>query len=68
MRLDVYLSLKFVHMNVVFVYFFFRETFISDHVTLLSYYLYFYLVSMEINKITKIRLFLRLPSLISRRA
>ncbi len=67
MRLDVYLSLNFVHMNVVFV-FFFRETFISDHVTLLSYYLYFYLVSMEINKITKIRLFLRLPSLISRRA
>ncbi len=56
MHLDVYLSLKFVHMNVIFILYFFREAFISDRVTLLSYYLDFHLVSMETNKITKITL------------
>ncbi len=50
MHLDVYLLLKFVHMNVIFILYFFRETFISDRVTLLSYYLDFRLVSMETNK------------------
>ncbi len=62
MHLDVYLSLQFVHMNVIYIFYFFREAFISDHVTLLSYYLdfFFHLVSMETNKITKKSLFLRL--------
>ncbi len=55
MHLDVYLD-KFVHMNVIFIFYFFREDFISDRVTLLSYYLDFHLVSMETNKITKIML------------
>ncbi len=53
MHLDVFLSLKLVHMNVIFIFYFFREAFISDRVTLLSYYLDFRLVSMETNKITK---------------
>ncbi len=53
MHLDVYLSLKFFHMNVIFIFYFSREAFISDRVTLLSYYLDFHLVSMEANKITK---------------
>ncbi len=53
MHLDVYLSLKFVHMHAIFIFYFFREAFISDRVTLLSYYLDFHLVSMETNKITK---------------
>ncbi len=56
MHLDVYPSLKFVHMNVIFILYFFREAFISDRVTLLSYYLDFHLVYMETNKITKITL------------
>ncbi len=56
MHLDVYLSLKFVHINVIFILYFFREAFISDRVTLLSYYLDFHLVSMKTNKITKITL------------
>ncbi len=41
-------------MNVIFIFYFFREAFISDRVTLLSYYLDFHLVSMKTNKITKI--------------
>ncbi len=41
-------------MNVIFVFYFFREAFISDRVTLLSYYLDFHFVSMKTNKITKI--------------
>ncbi len=54
MYLDVYLSLKLVHnMNVIFIFYFFREAFISDRVTLLSYDLDFHLVFMETNKITK---------------
>jgi hypothetical protein len=58
MHLDVYLSLKFVQMNAIFILYFFREAFISDRVTLklLSYYLDFHLVSMKTNKITKITL------------
>ncbi len=56
MHLNVYLSLKFVHINVIFILYFFRGAFISDRVTLLSYYLDFYLVSMETNKFTKITL------------
>ncbi len=40
-------------MNVIFNFYFFREAFISDRVTLFSYYLNFHLVSMETNKITK---------------
>ncbi len=56
MRLDVYLLLKFVHMNVIFILYFFREAFISDRVILLIYYLDFHLVSTETNKITKITL------------
>ncbi len=56
MHRDVYLSLKFVHMIVIFILYFFREAFISDRVTLLSYYLDFHLVSMKTNKITKITL------------
>ncbi len=54
MQLDVYLSLKFGRMSVTFIFYLFRETFvISDHVTLLSYYLDFHLISVETNKITK---------------
>jgi hypothetical protein len=55
MHLGVYLLLKFVHRNVIFILYFFREAFISDRVILLSY-LDFHLVSMETNKISKIML------------
>ncbi len=40
-------------MNVILIFYFFREAFISDDVTFLSYYLNFHLESMETNKITK---------------
>ncbi len=53
MHLDVFLYLKFVYMNIILIFYFFREAFISDDVTFLSYYLNFDLESMETNKITK---------------
>ncbi len=52
MHLNVYLKLKFVRTNVIFIFYFSREALISGDVTLLSY-LDFHLVSMETNEITK---------------
>ncbi len=54
-------------MNAIFIFYFYVKASISDHVTLFSY-LDFHLVSMETNKITNNTLFLRLLSLLSRRA